>query len=156
MARDSERDGVLCWGGSIAMREERGRNRRRLRAAALVTLVFCYGLFQVWMATKVAERGSRVSQLQREVSRLEENLALDKSRLASRQIYGRLLEPARLDGFGPGAQRRVLVLPPEQSPAQPGLWQQMTAELQRGSKLLLPEALAQDLWPEGRVRAGRP
>ena len=99
------------WRGSVSLREERGRNRRRLRVIGLIGAFFCYGLMQVWLATQVAERGSHVSQLQREVSRLEEDLAVSKAQLAGRQIYGQLLEPAQRSGFAPGAQFRVLRMP---------------------------------------------
>ena len=144
------------WRGSVSMREERGRNRRRLRVIALIGAFFGYGLMQVWLATQVAERGSHVSQLQRDVSRLEEDLAVSKSKLAGRQIYGELLVPAQRSGFAPGAQFRVLRMPGDQPRAEASLFSRMTAELQRGSKLFLPEAIAQDLWPGGRGRAHRP
>ncbi len=144
------------WGGAAGLREERGRVRRRLKAALLVGVVFGYGLVQVWISTEAAERASRVDQLGSEIKRLEVDLTVNGARLASRRIYGELVAPAESRGFGPAAEYRGIVLRQKADQTGPGIWGDMAEELHRGSQLILPEALAQDLWAEGRGRGRRP
>jgi hypothetical protein len=143
------------WRSALAFREERTRRRRRMRAILLIGSMFSFGILQVWLSTQAAEYGSRVSQLTREASRLEEELMVARAQLAGRQLYGDLLGPAERGGFEPGAQRRVLWVPESAPVAELSLWRQMTHELERGSKLILDEALAQDRRPEASARAGR-
>lgn len=138
---------------AAGIREERWRLRRRMRRLLLVGIVFSYGLLQVWMGAEAARRGTRVSTLHAEIKALEVDLTVARARLESRQIYGELMTSASDQGFGTASERRTLELLVD-TPPELGVWDQVSAELHRGSRFILREALARDA--EGRARADRP
>lgn len=133
------------WGGARGLREERSRARRRLKWAALIGAGFVYCLLQVRVTTEVASIGSRISNRQAEVKRLEVDLAVARTELAQRQIFGQLIAPAQLQGFGPGGEYRTIPVTQWASQEPAGVWRQLEGELQRGAELLLPAALAQEV-----------
>jgi hypothetical protein len=145
-----------CWKGAAGLRVERGRIRRRFRTTALVGAVFFFALLQVRLSTEVAERGSRISRLQADLKRMEVDLAVARANLASRQIYGELIGPAQEGGFTTGGLRRTISVELAAPEPQADLMGRMRSDLSRGARLLLPEALAQDVWVDDQGRAQRP
>jgi hypothetical protein len=153
----SEVQGDHVWKGAAGLRAERGRERRRLRFAALVAVLFLYGLLQVRLGTEAAARGSRITGLRQELKKTEVDLTVAKARLASRQIYGALMIPAEESGFGPGGQHRTIALRVSAPVAGNRLVDQVRAELSAGASMLLPQALAQELKAgDPATRARRP
>ncbi len=144
------------WGGAAGLRAERGRVRRLWKAWFAAGLLLAFGLLKVHLSAQVAARASRIDTLRSEIRRLEVDLTVDQSHLASRQIFGNLVGPAADRGFGPLGEYRSILVTEANSPAADGPWDQLAEELHRGSQLILPEALAQDLWGGSRVHGKRP
>jgi hypothetical protein len=140
----------------MALREERGRSRRRARWAALVGLVFVYCLLQVKMTTRAAALGADISRLSDQVKKLEVDLEVAKSQVASRQIYGDLMAQGGKSGFGPGGRHRIIAVAEPTAAQSSDLTQQLKSDLSEGVRYLLPQALAREVLAGGRSRAQRP
>ncbi len=149
-------EGAYLWRGSVALRAERTARHRRMRSVVLVLAVFAYALLQIRISTEIAERGSRVTQLSREMARLQEEIKIARARLDRVQIYPDLLEPAQAAGFAPGGTHRVIWSSEESQAAEADLWAEVRGELKRGTDVLLPQAIAREIRPPERGRAQRP
>jgi hypothetical protein len=145
-----------CWKGAAGLRAERGRTRRRLKMVALVGGGFCFALLQVRLSTEAASRGSRITTLRSELKRMEVDLTVARSKLASRRIYSDLMGPAEEQGFGSGGKYRTITVATSAPKVKADLAGRVTSDLSRGARLILPVALAQDVWADGRGRARRP
>lgn len=143
------------WNGAAGLRQDRGRARRRLRIYSLIGVIFLYAIIQVGLSTEVSRRSNRVDHLRTEIDRAVTDLAVEQTRLESQRVFGQLLAMAEQGGFEPIGPHRTLAAttPPA---ATVGWVEQLTEDLHRGSRLLLPDALAQDIRAEGRGRGERP
>jgi hypothetical protein len=145
------------WTGAAGLKAERGRLRRRLRWAGFTAVLFIFCLFQVHLCTEAAARGSRVTSLKAELTKIEVDLAVAKSRLANRQVYGTLMLSADQSGFGGGGKHRTIAMNIPAPVPENRLVDQVRGELSAGVGVLLPQALAQDLRADSpKLRARRP
>jgi hypothetical protein len=122
-----------------------------MRAVLLVGALCAFGLARIWLSTEVSSQGSRLTGLRDRNKLLRTDLTVAQSRLDLRRMYGALLVPAERAGFASAVGRRTVQVEAPASAAAPGAWSQLSAEMRHGSRLVLPEAFAQER-RDSRVR----
>lgn len=132
---------------------ETDRRRRTWFAigAGVALLLFAGGMGRIWLSVAVADHSSRVHQLEQQIEQLRVDLSIAADALAQQRAYAQVVSTAEEAGFG-RAERTHLVPIPEPAPAADGVLDQIAVDLQRGSRLILAEALAgEQPWESGRA-----
>ena len=135
-------------------RQDRNRARNRIFLLLGGVVIFTACLAQVWLTTEVADRNCRVNRLEREVGMTAVGIEISQAQLSRRQIFGELHGAAEVVGLARGGPREEIALEFETLPDD-GVLEQIAADIQRGSWLLLTEAVAQDRPTEMRSGSSR-
>ena len=119
---------------------------RRLRTlfgfgAWCALLLFAAGMARIWLSVAVADHSSQVHRLEGEIAQLEVDLSIAADDLEQRRAYAEVISSAQEVGFGRGAHTHLVPIP-EAVPRADGMLEQIAEDLQRGSRLILAEALA--------------
>jgi len=107
----------------------------------MALLLFAAGMARIWLSVAVADHASQVHQLEAEIAQLEVDLSIAADALEQRRAYAEVVSSARAAGFERGARTHLVPIP-EAAPRPDGMLEQIAEDLQRGSRLILAEALA--------------
>lgn len=109
--------------------------------ALCAVLLFVGGMGRIWLSVTVADHCSRVHQLEEQIAQLDVDLSIAADALEQQRAYAQVVSSAEEAGFGRGELTHLVPIP-DAAPPQDGMLEQIAGDLQRGSKLILAEALA--------------
>lgn len=134
--------------------DDRQRFERRIGWGFLVGAVFVVALARVWITTAVSDQVSRVHHLERAIAQTEVDLSITTAELDERRIFAEIAPGAEAAGLGRLGTRHEVPLTESVAPV-PSPLGDLASDLERGSRLLIAEAVAADVPREQRRARSR-
>lgn len=133
--------------------DDRQRLERRIGLSFMVAIVFVVALARVWLTTEVSDHVSRVHHLERAIAQVGVDLSIARSELDERRIFAEIAPGAEVAGLArQGARHEVPITETPEPIASARA--DLASDLERGSRLLIAEAVAADAPREpGRARS---